>query len=320
MTPILFSMPGNDRLAGQLGKMLAWEIGSVVLHRFPDGESYVRFLTTIHGRDIAFVCALDRPDEKIMALYFTARIARELGARRIGLIAPYLAYMRQDAIFREGEGLTSAHFAKFVGSCVDWLVTVDPHLHRHHDLREIYAIPAKVVHAAPDISQWIGRNVHRPLVIGPDSESEQWAAEVAKGAGCPYTVLQKTRRADRDVEVYVPDTTRWRDHTPVLVDDIVSTARTMIAATSHLHAAGFAPPVCVAVHPIFAGDAYAALQAAGVAKIVSCNTIAHPTNMIDLSRPLAAAVHHWTSRGARLEKPREETRPVNSRLARNVST
>lgn len=290
MTPLLFAMPGNEALAERLGKLLGWESGVIAVRRFPDGESCLRFLTEIKGREVALVCTLDRPDDKLLPLYFAASIARELGARRIGLIVPYLAYMRQDARFHEGEGITSAHFARLVSGFADWLLTVDPHLHRHRTLRAIYSIRTEVVHAAPAIAQWIAGNVRRPLVIGPDAESEQWASEVAKGAGCPYTVLQKTRRGDREVEVSVPDSAQWQGRTPVLVDDIVSTARTMIAATAHLHAAGLAAPVCIAVHPVFAGDACAALQAAGVERIISCNTIAHPSNQIDLSGPIAAAL------------------------------
>lgn len=295
MTPLLFAMPGNETLAERLGKLLGWDAGAIAVRRFPDGESCLRLLTAVQGREVALVCTLDRPDDKLLPLYFAASIARELGARRIGLIIPYLAYMRQDARFHEGEGITSAHFARLVSGMADWLLTVDPHLHRHHTLRAIYSIRTAVVHAAPAIAQWIARNVPRPLVIGPDAESEQWASEVAKGAGCPYTVLQKTRHGDREVEVSVPDSAQWQGRTPVLVDDIVSTARTMIAATTHLHAAGLTAPVCIAVHPVFAGDACAALQAAGVERIVSCNTIAHPSNQIDLCGPMAAALQQMAA-------------------------
>lgn len=290
MTPLLIAMPGNEAFTAQLGRALSWEIGALQVRRFPDGESNLRFLTGVAGREVAVVCTLDRPDNKFMALYLAASIARELGAARVGLIAPYLSYMRQDARFHDGEGITSVHFAKLVSGFCDWLVTVDPHLHRHRDLSEIYRIPAKVAHAAPAISQWIMQNLQHPVVIGPDAESEQWVAEVAKAAGCPYTVLQKVRHGDRDVEVSVPQPAQLRGMTPVLVDDIVSTARTMIAATAHLHAAGLAPPVCIAVHALFAGDAYEALQAAGIARVVSCNTVMHPTNAIDLCGAVAAPV------------------------------
>lgn len=289
MTPILFAMPGNERLAEQLCAARSWQFGNLQTRQFPDGESYVRFLTDIAGHDIAIVCTLDFPDQKVMPLYLAASIARELGAKRIGLVVPYLAYMRQDARFQSGEGITAAHFARLISGVCDWLVTVDPHLHRILDLSEVYSVPTRVVRAAPEIARWIAANVERPLIIGPDAESEQWVAEVA-GTAYPYTVLQKTRHGDHDVEVSVPDIARWRDRTPVLVDDIASTARTMIAAVSHLRAAGAAAPVCIAVHAIFTGSAYTALQGAGVARIVSCNTILHESNQIDLHAPVGRAM------------------------------
>jgi ribose-phosphate pyrophosphokinase len=166
---------------------------------------------------------------------------------------------------------------------------VDPHLHRHHKLNEIYSIPTKVVRAAPGIADWIAEHVDRPIIVGPDAESEQWAAKVAKAVGCRYTVLNKVRKGDRDVTVSALDSSNWQDGTPVLVDDITSTGQTMIAAVAGLKEAGLPPPVCIAVHPIFAGTAYADLQAAGVERIVSCNTIAHASNQIDLSDAVGIA-------------------------------
>jgi len=289
MNPILFRMPGNEAFGLQLERTLSCETGQMEMRRFPDGESYVRLLSPVQGRDVILFCSLDRPDEKMMPLYLAASIARELGARRVGLVAPYLAYMRQDARFHEGEGITSAHFARFVSGFCDWLVTVDPHLHRHRSLDEIYRIPSQVVQAAPAISRWIAANVDKPVVVGPDGESEQWAAQVAQAAGCPYIVLRKNRKGDREVELSTLDASDWPGGTPVLVDDIASTARTMIAAAANLKAAGLPPPVCIAVHPVFAGSAYEDLRAAGVRQVVSCNTIAHVSNVIDVSDALARA-------------------------------
>lgn len=284
MKPIIFSMPGNESNASRLGELLGWQLGKLKIHRFPDGESNPQFLDSVEGRNVAIVCTLDRPDNKLVALYLTAMVARELGAARVGLIVPYLAYMRQDKRFRSGEGVTSLHVARLLSSTFDWLATVDPHLHRHHDLGEIYSIPTKAVHAAPAISAWISANITSPVLIGPDAESEQWVSEVAKDAECPYTVLTKIRHGDHDVEVSVPDAHRLRGMTPVLVDDIVSTARTMVAAARHIQGAELAPPVCIVVHALFADDAYKLLRDSGVARVVSCNTIAHPTNEIDLSK------------------------------------
>jgi ribose-phosphate pyrophosphokinase len=290
MSPILFAMPGSEPFAARLASLTGCEQHDLLVRRFPDGESYVRLLTDVTDRDVIFVAVLDRPDDKILPLYFAASIARELGARRIGLVIPYLPCMRQDARFCSGEGITSMHFGRFVSGFCDWLVTVDPHLHRHHDLAEVYSVATTVVHAAPEIAKWIAVNVRDPVIVGPDSESEQWTAEVAKNAGCPYTVLERTRHGDRDVDVAPPDLASWRGRTPVLVNDIVSTGRTMMAAASHFRTHGAPPPICIAEHPLFAGDAYVALQAAGVERIASCNTVAHSSNRIDICGPVAAAV------------------------------
>jgi ribose-phosphate pyrophosphokinase len=134
-----------------------------------------------------------------------------------------------------------------------------------------------------------------PLLIGPDAESEQWVVAVARDAEAPYLTLQKVRRGDVDVEVVVPDVTSWRDHTPVLVDDIISTGHTMIETIGHLRKAGLPPPVCIGVHGIFAADALDALISSGAARVVTVNTIPHSTNEIDIMPTLAEAFNSLVS-------------------------
>jgi ribose-phosphate pyrophosphokinase len=288
-TPLLIPLPGNEAMAGLLAAALAGEVGRLDLHRFPDGESYVRLLTDVAGRDVILVCTLDHPDRKLLPLLFAAATARELKATRVGLVAPYLAYMRQDRRFKPGEAVTSRRFAELLSEAFDWLVTVDPHLHRYHDLAEVYRIPAVAVHAAPVLSEWIRREVAAPLLIGPDSESEQWVAAVAQAAGAPYAVLEKTRRGDRDVQISVRADLTLDGRTPVLVDDIISSGRTMIETARLLTARSSETPICVGIHGIFADDSDRLLAAAG-ARVVTSNSIPHPSNAIDVHRLIADAV------------------------------
>ena len=232
--PLLIAMPGNEQLASALASELGYEIGTLEMRQFPDGETYLRFLTSPEQRSVALVCTLDHPNDKVLSLLFAAATARELKASKVGLISPYLAYMRQDRRFKPGEAVTSREVARLLSDAFDWLVTVDPHLHRYGSLGEIYTIPTRVVHAAPLISEWIKANVANPLIIGPDSESEQWVAAVARDAGAPFAVLEKVRHGDRDVEITLRDLGAWMDRTPVLVDDIISSGRTMIEAVKLL--------------------------------------------------------------------------------------
>ncbi len=287
---LVAGLPRQRRLRDGLLEALPADPVEGEVRHFPDGESYVRVDTDCAGRDVVVAATLARPDPLLLPLVYLARGLRDRGARRVLLAAPYLAYLRQDTRFRPGEVVTSQVFAGLLSDAFDGLATIDPHLHRYAALSDVYDVPGRVAHAAPALARWIAGHVTRPLIVGPDSESEQWVSDVARRAGAPYAVLSKTRRGDRDVSIEVPGLERYRTHTPVLVDDIVSTARTMAVAVAGLRDAGCPAPVCVGVHAVFAGDAYETLRRAGPAAIVTGDTIEHPSNAIPLIGGLAEAV------------------------------
>lgn len=290
MSIVILPAPGADAPAEALAASLGASLGAVESRRFPDGETYMRLHGAVEGMEVIVVAALRNPDPQALFLWYLAATARELGARRVGLVAPYLPYMRQDRRFQPGEAVTSGIFARFVSQQFDWLVTVDPHLHRHPSLSAIYSIPAQAVASAPAIARWVQASVPSPVIVGPDSESEQWAADVARRIDCPAIVLAKTRLGDRHVEITVPDAHAHAGRTPVLIDDIISSARTMAVAAARVRQAFGTAPVCVGVHAIFAPDAMQALEAAGAGRIVTCNTLPHPTNAIDVTPEVAQAV------------------------------
>ncbi len=291
MTALLFNLASDPALSSRLAQHLEAEAGELEQHRFPDGETYLRIHSDCQGRDCLLFCNLFNPDEKLLPLLFAADTLRELGARRLLLISPYLAYMRQDTRFNPGECVTSRSFARLLSSHFDGLITVDPHLHRYASLDEIYSLASTVVPAAPLIARWISSHVQQPLLIGPDAESEQWVREVARLAGAPWQILHKERHGDYAVEVLLPDVERWREHNPVLVDDIISSGHTMLETLNHLQKAGLPRATCIAVHGVFSGDAYRLLQAK--ANIVSTDCIPHPSNAISIDQALAEACHQW---------------------------
>jgi ribose-phosphate pyrophosphokinase len=296
MKPLILATPGDWSAARALAERLGADLGAATVRHFPDGELYVRIDCAVAGRAVWLVCTLHPVSEKLLPLYFMAQTARDLGAAAVYLAAPYLAYMRQDERFQDGEGVTSRYCGRLLSSAVDGLITVDPHLHRITALGEVYTVPTRAVRAAPRIADWLRTNVDRPALVGPDAESEQWVRAVAAELDCPSVVLRKVRRGDRDVSISdVSDGAAgapidWNRHTPVLVDDIVSTARTMIETVAQLRRAGASQPVCVGVHAVFSQSAYDDLCAAGPARVVTCNTIPHPSNAIDVLGLVADAM------------------------------
>lgn len=302
MSPLLFDLSSAPGMAASLCERLVWQRGELSQRHFPDGESYLRLLDPVAERDVAFLCTLDRPDPKIPPLLFAAATAREQGARSVGLIAPYLAYMRQDRAFQEGEAITSAIFAELISQRFDWLATVDPHLHRYPDLSRIYSVPAIAATASDAIARWIKSEIDRPVLIGPDEESGQWIEAIARRAGAHHVTLHKDRTGDLSVAVSGDRLTDVHGGTPVLADDIASSARTMIEAVRAVRESGLGPPVCVAIHAIFAGDGYDRLLAAGPVRIASTNTVSHATNVIDVSGALATAARDAMFRSSGVQR------------------
>jgi len=287
--PLFLPMPGNETLTRKLAAKLGWETGSIETRHFPDGETYLKIDAGVQGRATVVVCTLDRPDPKFLPLSFAADGLRDLGCTSVGLAAPYLAYMRQDRHFHTGDVVTSRSFARALSDSFDWLVTVDPHLHRYKSLEEIYTMPTQLVHAAPAVAEWIKQNVKFPMLVGPDAESAQWVSDVAQKIGAPFIVLEKIREGDRNVEIRLPVDARCDNHTPVLLDDIVASGDTMLKAVRAMRQRMPKQPVCVAVHGIFAENAHAALIGEG-AHVVTCNTVGHETNAIDISGLLADGI------------------------------
>lgn len=286
----VISFASNEIIAKDIARNLNIVYSTATAHQFPDGESCVRIQPDYIRKRMIVICSLYRPDPLVLSLLFLAETLRDYGTEEIILVAPYLAYMRQDKRFNEGEGISARYFARLISEYFDGLVTVDPHLHRIGSLDEIYTISSRVIHAAPVVADWIHNNIKRPLLIGPDSESEQWVKDLAQRAQSPCIVLEKVRHGDRDVEVSVPEVQKWLQHTPVLFDDIISTGRTMIETILHLKKAGLPAPVCIGVHAVFSDNAYEELSNAGAVNIFTSNTITHISNTIDLTGVLTDAV------------------------------
>ena len=286
----LYAMPGNEAFAELLSLHAGYQRRQLLLHHFPDGETLVQMAPPAPGGDAVIVCTLDHPDAKLLPLMMAAATARELGAARVGLVAPYLAYMRQDTRFHPGEAISAKVFGGWLGHTFDWLVTVDPHLHRYATLAEVYPRMAHVVHAASQLAVWIDAHVTMPLIVGPDSESAQWVTAVSNLLCAPSVVARKDRHGDRDVTVHLPETDKWRDHTPVVLDDIIASGETMVQTLRCLRGRTSLPPVCVALHGLFAEGAQESLLAEGAGLIVTSNSVITNASQIDISTPVAAAI------------------------------
>ena len=287
----IHSLPSGAGDARRLASLLGFPFHEIALHRFPDGEMRVTIgpaaaTTIIHA-------SLNQPNDKLIAILFAAEALRRAGARRLVLLAPYLCYMRQDAAFSEGEAISQKAIGRLIAGMVDRVITVDAHLHRTHDIGEVFpGIEAENLSAMPAIANSLRSAGIDPatIVVGPDAESGPWVSDLAGRLGLAHSVAQKLRRGDRSVEIAFNDPASIAGRPVLLVDDIVSSGGTLIACARALTAAGATSVDAIITHALFPQDMATGFADAGIRSIRSTSSVPHPSNAIPLDDIFASAL------------------------------
>ena len=288
MTCAVFAFPEGAEPAARLAGELAIDCRPVSLHRFPDGESLVR---VADATDTALLYrSLDRPNDKIFELLLAATALRQGGTRRLILVVPYLAYMRQDRAFRPGEAVSQRVLGPILAAHCDALITLDPHLHRIGSLAEVMpGIESVSLSAAPALAAAL-QATGAELLVGPDEESRQWVETLAHSVGLPFLLGAKQRRADRAVELSIPGAERAAGRHVVLIDDLISSGITLTTAARLLLEAGARSVSALATHCLASEADLQALRESGVTSIRSTQTVAGPTACIDIAGVLAREI------------------------------
>mgnify|MGYP001822386025 FL=1 len=285
--PLVVSLPDYTEPAQRLAQKLGYDYQVFDIHWFPDNECRVTVPTRATAHII--ICqSLDHPNDKLIALLLAIHTLRSSGVKRISLVAPYLCYMRQDKAFHTGEAISQQIIGRFLADLVDDVITVDAHLHRVETLQQ--AIPAKNainLSAAAVLGEFLQQQYMQPLLLGPDSESQQWVQQIAAEGDFEWAVANKQRHGDVDVSITLP-ATDFRDRTVVLVDDVISTGHTLAQTATKIQQAGAKDVCCLVTHALFAEGALELLQQAGIKNIWSSDSINHQSNVIHLAELFAS--------------------------------
>jgi len=283
---IIFSGTNSKDLAKKIARKAKAKYGELYASHFPDGETYLRFKTSVKGKEVVLVNTLyPNPNENMVELVFAAHTAKELGAKKVTIVAPYLAYMRQDKRFHAGECKSNTIMSKLLG-VADRVITIDPHLHRIKSMKEIFRTQTKKLSANEVIAEHIKKNMKNVMIVGPDSESDQWAETIAKHLKTHATVLKKKRYTARKVRIIVKKGVDFKGKNVVIVDDIISTGNTMIEPIKQIKRMGAKSVYCICVHGLFVEGALKKMKKLGV-HVLSTNTITNPVSKIDISKLIA---------------------------------
>ncbi len=292
MKAAVFAFAESMRQASDLAEQCQVPFFSIEARSFPDGESLVR--VDGDAPTALLFRSLDNPNAKLIELLFAASALRDRGAKRVILVAPYLAYMRQDMAFREGEAVSQQVIGRLLASWFDGVLTVDPHLHRIASLGEVMdAIPALAVSAAPALVQAIASDLDpRTVLVGPDSESRQWVESIARPLGLEFLVGEKVRCGDREVALAIADISNVRQRPVILIDDMISSGTTLIACAHLLREAGATAIQAVATHSLASPADLARLAEEGITSFRATDSTSNSVASIPLAEVLAEAIRN----------------------------
>ncbi len=273
MTATIHGFPEALPAAHRLAHELSVDCRPIELRHFPDGESLVRVgpssATAIVYR------SLDDPNAKLIELLLAASALRDGGARTVILVAPYLGYMRQDIAFQPGEAISQKVIGRLIAGHFDGLITVDPHLHRIHDLSDVMpGISVTTVSAAATLSAMLGPDITPDTVlVGPDSESRPWVESIAAPLGVDVLIGEKRRLGDREVALAIPGIDSIRGRPVILIDDVISSGATLLRCAALLQAAGAVRIEAAATHCLARAQDLAILARGGICRIRSTDTV-----------------------------------------------
>lgn len=282
----VFSGSSNKPLAEKIAKHLGTKLSPVEIHIFPDGERRIRILDKVLDEDVVIVQTTSpSPDKHYMELFFLVDSAKRAGAKNITVVVPYLGYQRQDHLFREGEAVSLEVIAETLEATgINKLIVYDLHSIK---IPENFSIPVVHLSALSIFAKRIKelfKDYKDAVLISPDMGGIRRIKILSEFLdGMPYVSIEKNRDLATGNIESSKFVTEDKDFTKkakraIIVDDMISTGRTIVAAVDLIIKSGIKESYVFATHPVFSNESKEILGSSGLSKVFVTDTIKIPDN------------------------------------------
>jgi ribose-phosphate pyrophosphokinase len=269
--PLLFSGTSHLQLANEIATYLKLELSQVRIDTFPDNEIFVQVLDHVRGRDCFIIQSISRrPNHYLMELLILIDALKRASAKSIIAVMPYYGYARQDR--RQGRVSIAA---KLVADMVQTagatrVVTMDLHAEQ---IQGFFNIPVDNLFARPQfVKNLQGMSQENCVVVTPDIGSIRVARALSAALNLPFAIVDKRRLSAQEVEATTVIGTIAGKRV-IVVDDMISTAGTLVAAAQACVKAGAKHVHAVATHALLVGEALLRIEASPIETLFVSNTV-----------------------------------------------
>lgn len=291
----------SQDLAAHVAAELGDELCYVETKKFPDGERYLRITGDVSD-EVTVIQSTGYPqDENLMELLFIISNLKDLGAKKVRVVVPYMGYARQEKRFNPGETISAKIVCDLIQAAgADEFITFNIH---EACVLNFFDIPARNISAMPAIAEFLDKTGEdNLLVIAPDKGAYGFAQEISEIIGCDCTYLTKVRLGPDKVETKIVDVRcdsesentvnvdSVKGKHAIIIDDIIATGGTIVNAINILKQYGASSIDVCCVHPILTNNGATRIYAAGAEKIIGTNSLSSDTSRVSLAKSIADAL------------------------------
>ena len=268
----IFTGTAHPQLATSIADCLGIPLGKANINRFPDGETWVKILENVRGKDVFVVQPTCNPaNENLMELLIMIDALRRASAARIKAVIPFYGYARQDRKDQPRVPITAKLVANLlVAAGTSRLLTMDLHAQQ---LQGFFDIPVDHLYASPVIGKYlIDKHLTNLVVVSPDTGGLKMAHAYSEMLNAGLAIVAKQRKGPTEVEALtmVGDV---RGCNCVLVDDLSTTAGTLTTAARILKENGAEGIYAAVSHAVLTEVGLARLKASEIRELVVTDTV-----------------------------------------------
>lgn len=268
----IISGNANLSLSKEISNYLETPLVDVLLTRFSDGEIRVQINENVRGADVFVIQSLTYPtNDSIMELLLLLDALKRSSAHRITAVIPYYAYARQDRKDKSRVPISAKLLADLIQTAgAHRVLTVDLH---SAQIQGFFNIPVDNIFALPVIYEYLkAKNIEDLVIVSPDAGGVERARMLQNRLGGNLAIIYKKRPAPNVAET-LDVIGNVNGKNAVIIDDIIDTAGTIVAAADMLISKGAKSVIAACTHPVFSGPAVERLKNSSIQEVIATNTI-----------------------------------------------